>query len=579
MYNAFFGFREPPFSIAPDPRYLYLSERHKEALAHLMYGVQGQGGFIVITGEVGTGKTTVCRCFLDSIPEHVDVALILNPRLSARELLGTICDELGLRYPAGASIKRLIDQLNRHLLDAHALGRHTVLIIDEAQNLSTEVLEQLRLLTNLETREKKLLQIVLLGQPELQDILAQAELRQLSQRVTARYHLDSLSADELEAYVRYRLSVAGQKQQLFDRGALKSLYRLSHGIPRLINLISDRALLGAYAQGTSVVDKRLIKQAAREVLGDHVTVSHEKPANPLWKNTLAGMLGGLATAAVVVGLWSYLSVPAAAVPEQTVQVKASESEKAVEVAASKTAEEQPKAEETIGSTQSEPDIRDDSAGRDRLLAQFKPAKDNSYQAYRALFAAWGIDFHKGDNRYACDHAETRGLRCLHRQGNWRSLLQLDRPAILRLFNNQGEEYFVTLVSVDGQTVTLNIDGQDYQRSLQEVDQHWLGDYSLFWQVPAYDSSLIKPGDVTDKALWLQQTLARLRNHYDVENPEAEDWASRPVEEQIRWYQHQVGLVPDGILGTMTLIRINSDLDSGVPRLKSSRHPSIAVSES
>ena len=268
MYYDFFGFREAPFSIAPDPRYLYLSGRHKEALAHLMYGVQGQGGFIVITGEVGTGKTTVCRCFIENVPAHVDIALILNPRLSARELLSAICDELGIDHSPEASTKLLVDAINQDLLRAHAEGRHKVLVIDEAQNLSADVLEQLRLLTNLETAEKKLLQIVLLGQPELQRLLALPELRQLNQRVTARYHLDALERFELPDYLHYRLSVAGLRGEVFTSGAIRHLYRCSGGIPRLINLIADRALLGAYAEGEHQVAKPQIRKAAREVLGE-----------------------------------------------------------------------------------------------------------------------------------------------------------------------------------------------------------------------------------------------------------------------------------------------------------------------
>ncbi|MEP2614024.1 ExeA family protein, partial [Marinobacter alexandrii] len=272
MYYDFFGFREPPFSIAPDPRYLYLSERHKEALAHLMYGVKGQGGFIVITGEVGTGKTTVSRCFIENAPENADIALILNPRLSARELLSSICDEMGVTHPANATIKELVDLINQDLLRAHAAGRHKVLMIDEAQNLSADVLEQLRLLTNLETAEKKLLQIVLLGQPELQQILAMPELRQLNQRVTARYHLNAIGRAELPNYLSYRLSVAGMRGDIFSAGAVSRLYKESQGIPRLINLISDRALLGAYAEGEHEITTAHIRNAAREVRGDASTM-------------------------------------------------------------------------------------------------------------------------------------------------------------------------------------------------------------------------------------------------------------------------------------------------------------------
>jgi len=288
MYYEFFGFREPPFSIAPDPRYLYLSERHKEALAHLMYGVQGQGGFIVITGEVGTGKTTVSRCFIENAPAHVDIALVLNPRLSARELLSAICDELEVAHAARASTKEMVSLINANLLEAYAAGRHKVLMIDEAQNLSTAVLEQLRLLTNLETAEKKLLQIILLGQPELQDMLALPQLRQLNQRVTARYHLEGLEQREIDAYVRYRLGVAGLKGEVFSDGALKVLFRHSQGIPRLINLISDRALLGAYAEGEHHITASHIRKAAREVNGRKAGMTGSGPGKSLRVVMVAG---------------------------------------------------------------------------------------------------------------------------------------------------------------------------------------------------------------------------------------------------------------------------------------------------
>jgi general secretion pathway protein A len=268
MYREFFGLKEIPFSIAPDPRYLYMSEGHREALAHLVYGMRSDGGFVLLTGEVGTGKTTVCRCLLEQIPENTDIAFILNPKVTVGELLAGICDELGIRYPRdNTSVKVFVDSINEYLLDAHARGRRTVLIIEEAQNLSPDVLEQVRLLTNLETNQRKLLQIIMLGQPELQAKLAMPELRQLAQRITARYHLGPLPGHEMQAYVAHRLEVAGARGDIFPSSLVNRLYRLTGGIPRLVNTVCDRALLGAYVQGRDRVDRDTLICAAREVLG------------------------------------------------------------------------------------------------------------------------------------------------------------------------------------------------------------------------------------------------------------------------------------------------------------------------
>jgi general secretion pathway protein A len=268
MYKEYFGLKDLPFSIAPDPNYLYMSEKHCEALAHLVFGIKSEGAFILLTGEVGAGKTTICRCMLDQLPENCDTAFIVNPRLTDIELLATICEEIGITYPDSASsIKIFVDLINRRLLESHAAGRRTLLIIDEAQNLSPEALEQLRLLTNLETNRSKLLQIALIGQPELRDILGKNELRQLSQRITARFHLEPLSQKETADYIRHRLAIAGTQRRLFPSLVIKRLFRVSKGVPRIINLICDRALLGIYAQGKDEVDKRTLNKAAAEVLG------------------------------------------------------------------------------------------------------------------------------------------------------------------------------------------------------------------------------------------------------------------------------------------------------------------------
>jgi general secretion pathway protein A len=265
MYESFFGLTEAPFSISPDPRYLYMSQRHQEAMAHLRYGIQEAGGFVQLTGEVGTGKTTICRCMLEQLPDNVDVALILNPQISQNELLATLCDEIRLPYPPDASPKQLLDLLNERLIVSFGQGRRTVLVIDEAQILTRAVLEQIRILTNLETTRRKLLQIILIGQPELNTTVSRSDLRQLSQRITARYHLEPLMKHETAEYIKYRLGVAGCHQTVFTRGAIRRVYKLSQGVPRLINVICDRALLGAYSGNSQKVTAPMVSRAGRAI--------------------------------------------------------------------------------------------------------------------------------------------------------------------------------------------------------------------------------------------------------------------------------------------------------------------------
>lgn len=582
MYYEYFGFRESPFSIAPDPRYLYLSERHKEALAHLMFGVQGQGGFIVISGEVGTGKTTVSRCFINNVPEHVDIALVLNPKLSVRELLANIGDELGVRSPAGASIKRLIDDINRHLLDAHARGRHTVLIIDEAQNLDPDVLEQLRLLTNLETAEKKLLQIVLLGQPELLDMLEQPALRQLSQRITARYHLDVLSKSELAPYLRFRLSVAGQRAFYpFDSRAETTLYRLSGGTPRLINLICDRALLGAYANNSREVTADTLKRAAREVLGRsrRWSLGLRKPVTQKEAPATANMppwLGWL-NLVLVIGLLVMVSflvldrkvsapladagkaevtkklVATGALAPRTVATETRDlallSEATAEVAAA------------ISITTPVTDT-----GAANPLHQLATTTGDKRSAFANLFVRWHLDFTESDGSLACAFAESKGLRCLHRQGNWRSLMQLDRPAVLRLVDGRGAEHFVTLNHLADDQATILLDDQPITLSKAALDEYWLGDYSILWRAPPYDTALIRPGQTVNKAEWIADQLARIVALQRQTNAGPLPGATATVEDLIRWYQGQKGLIADGLVGALTLIAFANDLGADEPRL-------------
>ena len=544
MYYDFFGFREPPFSIAPDPRYLYLSERHKEALAHLMYGVQGQGGFIVITGEVGTGKTTVSRCFIENAPDHVDIALVLNPRLSARELLSSVCDELEIGHPVGASIKELVDLINQDLLKAHGAGRHKVLMIDEAQNLSADVLEQLRLLTNLETAEKKLLQIVLLGQPELQQLLALPELRQLNQRVTARYHLDAIGKDELTAYLRYRLNVAGMRGEIFTAAAVQKLYRESQGIPRLINLISVRALLGAYAEGEHEITANHVRQAAREVSGNRVgpllSPARKHPDRSRYLIVLALLLLAVITTAWLVDRWVPAGITSAgsqAEPMGAVQRDASPSDPEPTSA--------PPALQTFG-----------MPGQ---LLDFDGA-------FAALLGVWGRDYPTGQAVGACGFAREQGLGCLERQGSRRSLEFLDRPAMLLLQDESGSRGYAVVRHLQGDRAELVLPGGLATVSFASLEPFWFGEYRVLWRLPEYQTGDEFYGAGNGEQLWIGARMMELANKYAADGPENARVKRLPAEQQIRWYQQRKGLTVDGIAGAMTIIQINNDLNATVPRL-------------
>ena len=296
MYKGYFGLKESPFSIAPNPRFLFMSERHKEALAHLSYGLGETGGFALLTGEVGTGKTTISRRLMEQLPENTQAAFILNPTLSSQELLATVCDELKIRYrKTGATLKTLTDKIYEKLNKNHQANLNTLLIIDEAQHLAPEVLEQLRLLTNLETDTKKLLQVILIGQPELKQLLQRRDLRQLAQRITARYHLLPLTKGEVGHYIKHRLSVAQCERMLFERAAVAEIHRISQGIPRIINLLCERSLTNAYCSNNALVTKKIVLQSAQEALGD------EYQAKKWWQHIA---VKALAASVILVGIIS-----------------------------------------------------------------------------------------------------------------------------------------------------------------------------------------------------------------------------------------------------------------------------------
>jgi general secretion pathway protein A len=534
MYQSYFGLAEAPFSIAPDPRYLYLSQRHQEALAHLLYGVSGEGGFVLLTGDVGAGKTTICRCLLEQIPESCDVAYVFNPKLTVEELLSTICVEFGIACPpATTSIKVFVDCLNAHLLAANARGRHTVLIIDEAQNLSADVLEQMRLLTNLETNQRKLLQIILLGQPELATMLARPELRQLAQRIVARYHLGPLTRTEVAAYVRHRLEVAGATRQLFPAALMGRLYRLSGGVPRVINVICDRALLGAFVQGKERVDSATLAKAAREVL--HQPAVQRRG----WQRALvAGLVlaVGLAFVLLLDRHEEHDSMPAA--------------QPAV-------------AEPAVEAAQPEPAAADAGAPAVSVLdwpGDRQPSRSREL-AYAALFHTWGLEYQGGD---ACREAARQAMRCRIARGGLDDLRHLNRPAVLALRNGRGQEFDAALTGLDDDSATLALGSETRKVSLDTLADHWSGQYSLLWRMPAEASENIRQGERGPAVAWLSRQLAQAQGR--ALDADADPVFDDAMVRQVRQFQLAEGLIPDGAVGPQTLMRLSGIADQAAPRL-------------
>ena len=659
MYAPFFGLSKEPFSIAPDPRFLFMSEQHREALAHLLYGLGGGGGFVLLTGEIGAGKTTVCRCFLEQVPAETAVAYVFNPKLNALELLQSVCAEFGIAAPEqGSSLKAHVDALNGYLLDMHAAGRQPVLVIDEAQALSADVLEQLRLLTNLETTERKLLQIVLIGQPELRDMLARPELEQLAQRVIARFHLGALSRGETEAYIRHRLSVAGPRAPLpFDAAALALIHRLSGGVPRRINLLADRALLGAYAQGRQRVDRPIVRKAAGEVFaanrrapaaatrrwlqaaaavaglglvataawvgGSRQRIEAASPATGVAALVNAPRDGGAkaqqgvgggpgATLAVAPGAASAVGLGAAAsagFAAASAAVSAAVSG-AVSGAATDAATGARSAA-AVGAGSSAAlsagpgavlvaDLRAAAVGGPGATASATPgaAAGSGFTAsaggpaavadaaallaaalaeeatsVRELALRWNVAIGEGD---PCIAAAQASLACFRSEAGGLTLVrQLARPVMVVLRTPgraggaasaaaprlpTGMAVHALLVGLDDRHATLQTGAQRFVLTLPALAETWRGEFATFWRAPPgwRAGSAETTGNAVLRS-WLQQQLAVAG--FD---------GARPLRERLTAFQVAHGLLPDGVAGPVTLMRLNHVANVDEPRLEAGR---------
>ena len=573
MYASFFGLQQAPFTIAPDPRFLFMSERHREALAHLLYGVQGGGGFVLLTGEIGAGKTTVCRCFLEQVPAGCRVAYIFNPKLSVIELLQSVCDEFGAVVPAGpqpASIKTLVDALNAQLLASHALGNNSLLIIDEAQHMSAELLEQLRLLTNLETSQRKLLQIILIGQPELRGMLAGPDMEQLAQRVIARYHLGALSAAETAAYVSHRLAVAGLAgANPFDAAALRRIHALSGGVPRRINLLCDRSLLGAFVEGRAQLGRRIVDRAASEVFASGRA---GRPATQRMRGVaLTGVAGVALVAAALGGLfgWQARAPGSALVPAQAavaLAVDATASASATATAATATATAAGSAPQTAGDAASAaasaavaalpaaPPLFNDAADWARLPRD--PAK-----ALAELAGLWQADLPADAG---CARAERAGLGCWRSTAGSLPLIdRLDRPVLIALADAAGREAHVRLLGLSPQGAVLASGDRQWTMPAALLAARWRGEVTTFWRMPAGYVQVLAPGARGPAVAALAAGLARVAGLPGAPSGDRYDAA---LLQQVAAFQLAQGLKPDGLAGPTTFMMLNRALGLDEPRL-------------
>ena len=513
MYRAYFGLSSSPFSIAPDPNFLYLTEKHQEALAHLEYSTAQKGGFVLLTGEIGTGKTTLCRHFLKTVPKQYQTAFVFNPKISSEELLATICDEFAIARPDGnASVKQLTDLINQRLLAIHAAGRNALLVIDEAQNLSLDVLEQVRLLTNLETTEDKLLQVVLIGQPQLRTLLRRDELRQLAQRIVARYHLEPLSAQETQRYVKHRLRTAGcsNADALFPAATLRAVQRLTQGIPRLVNVLCDRALLGAYVENRRVVDRRIVGLAAREVFAD-------APPGVSWRpdRRWVAAIGLLTIGAGVYYQW----------PTTLSQHLPGRPASAATTAAVQTGS-------ALGS-----------------------ADGDEAAAYRALLKRWNVDDQAtaavADEKLACQAASRAQLRCLSATNkSWQQFSQYRLPAVVTLRGDDQREIHAVVDALKADQATLLIDGRSLTLNLNQLAFYWTGRFTLLWRPP---SAQLVDAQLSPKTL---AELTRRPPPWLFELLGAGTDKSLPLRQSIASFQKQQGIQSDGVLGLQTLVMLS-----------------------
>ena len=576
MYEEFYNFRERPFNLTPDPKFLFLSERHREALAHLLYGIRQRCGFILLTGEVGTGKTTLCRALLRSLDDDTEIALILNPNMSAVELLQAVNHEFGLPG-AAESRKALVDELNRHLLARRAAEKNLVLLVDEAQNLPPSVLEELRLLSNLETEKEKLLQIVLIGQPELKELLRRPELRQLDQRMSVRYHLSPLDQRETGDYIDHRLGVASESPGArFSRAAVRGIYGFSRGAPRLINVVADRALLAGFTRSRRRITHGIVRGALREVRGQGA--SRRRP----WVFAAAAA----ATAAAFVAgifLWPAARGPILGMTSAFIE-RGRTAFRADASGASARMGLRPAS------------LRGEAAGGPRMLRVVTPSSVSLVPeellpappapdallrtlaaqepgrawtaAVNAVLRRWDAGLVTGsDVAYDLQvAAEGAGLLSTRWNGSLAELTKVNLPALIEVENAGGGPRIIAVIGYDERGFITNLDDQA-RIPISALDSLWTGNATIFWKDHGAMGDDLKDGAAGPGVLWLKNALTTLGFYHGP--PTAEYDLNLHV--SVAAFQAAHGLDPDGIVGEQTKMILYSLIDSyHSPRLTASR---------
>lgn len=543
MYQDYFGLREQAFSIAVNPRYLYMTRKHKEALAHLLYGVRG-GGFVMLTGEVGTGKTTIIRCLLEQMPENTDIAIVLNPMANVEEMLTTICEELGVKFHDDTNtVKSLTDALQAFLLQNYTKGKNTVLLIDEAQLLSAEVLEQIRLLTNLETSTQKLLQIILVGQPELNDLLAQPRLRQLSQRITARFHLTPLTLDETFQYIRHRLAVAGMSKDKnpFSTRIIKQIHSYTGGIPRMINILCERALTGAYGHNKFEIDNEIFQLAKKEVEGNRQSTLANKKQPAV---NLVVVIGAITVCLLLAILGVLLSQ---SFSKETPPAQAlNHNQQGGAITREST---------SIGNgaeinVDSQPLDKSASALTDNLVIRDL----NSAQALLFNY----LDFEVNQVSPPCWQMTESGYQCNDdKLTTWDELMLLNRPAVLSVVTKGKFKGFSVLIGLND-TKALLLDNNQTKVSvpLQELGPQWTGEIFYAWKKPeGYEKPI---GLGTSNAIVTE--IAKQFALLDAQpNPLTSKRFNKHLQDRIKIFQNQNNLIADGIIGERTIMKLNEAL--------------------